>query len=293
MEGTDFRFDSMEAVCSDLKIVFITDEKMTATGATSVHMHSFWEVFCLFEGNLTVTSEKETFELCEGDFLIVPPNVYHSSHSSESVVKRSVFFTFEKVKRKEDDEPLFSKIHAAFAGRFHFLKNDGYTRTLLSRILEGYRGDAVGQKYRIRASIAELIFHFYDTIKNESLVLADEETLQSSYWVYKYAIDRLLDIYYMTDISLQDLAGKIYTSPKSIARIISSAYGKSFNELKLELKMRNAKKMLRETDLSVSAIAEKTGYTTCRGFLSAFSKYEGTTPTEYRKANREKANEKA
>ncbi len=288
MDGIDFQYDSMEAVCSDLKIVFITDEKMAATGTTSVHMHSFWEVFCLFEGKLTVTGEKESFELSEGDFLIVPPNVYHSSHSSETVVKRSVFFTFEKVKRKEDDEPLFAKIHAAFAGRFHFLKNDGYTRTLLSRILEGYRGDAVGQKYRIRASIAELIFHFYDTMKNESLSFVDEETLQSSYWVYKYAIDRLLDIYYMTDISLQDLAGKIYASPKSIARIISSAYGKSFNELKLELKMRNAKKMLRETDLTVSAIAERSGYTTQRGFLAAFAKYQGMTPREYRKRKREK-----
>ena len=287
MNGLDFSFDSMEAVCSDLKIVFITDEKIAATGSTGVHMHSFWEVFCLFEGKLTVTSEKERFELEKGDFLIVPPNVYHSSHSNENVVKRSVFFTFEKVKNKEEDEPLFGKIQSAFIGRFHFLKNDGYTRTLLSRILEGYCGDAIGQKYRIRASIAELIFHFYDTIKNESLTLVDEGEPQSSYWVYKYAIDRLLDIYYMTDISLQELAKKIYTSPKSIARIISSAYGKSFNELKLELKMRNAKKMLRETELPIAAIAEKTGYTTCRGFLSAFSKYEGTTPSEYRRSARE------
>lgn len=284
MNGTDFQFDSMEAICSDLKIVFITDEKMAATGSTGVHMHSFWEVFCLFEGKLTVTSEKESFELEEGDFLIVPPSVYHSSHSSENAVKRSVFFTFEKVKsREEDDEPLFSKVQAAFVDRFHFLKGDGYTATLLAHILEGYQSDAIAQKHRIRANIAELVFHFYDRMKDESHTYRGESSLQGSYWVYKYAIDRLLDIYYMTDISLQELADKIYTSPKSIARIISSAYGKSFNELKLELKMRNAKKMLRESDMPVSKIAEQVGYTTCRGFLSAFAKYEGTTPSEYRK----------
>ena len=91
------------------------------------------------------------------------------------------------------------------------------------------------------------------------------------------------------DISLGELAQKIFTSPKNVARIISTAYGKSFNELKLELKMRNAKKMLRESDTPISKIAEQIGYTTCRGFLSAFAKYEGITPGEYRKKTRGKS----
>ena len=53
--------------------------------------------------------------------------------------------------------------------------------------------------------------------------------------------------------------------------------------------MRNAKKMLRESDTPISKIAEQIGYTTCRGFLSAFAKYEGITPGEYRKKTRGKS----
>ena len=287
MKEKDFKYDSIVAECSDLRVILITDEKTNATGNTDVHMHSFWEVFFIPEGSLTVKSEKETFTLSEGDLLVVPPNLYHSSYSDEGAVKKSVLFALEKIKRKEDDEPLFSRVAAAFSGRFQFFKNDTYAGALLSRILEGYRDGAIAEKHRIRADVLELVFHFYDVIKNEKLLHADEGAVQSSYWVYKYAIDRLLDIYYMTDISLGELAQKIFTSPKNVARIISTAYGKSFNELKLELKMRNAKKMLRESDMPVAKIAEQTGYTTCRGFLSAFAKSEGTTPGEYRKKVRE------
>ena len=292
MKEKDFKYNSMVAECSDLRVILITDEKTSVTGNTDVHMHSFWEAFFIPEGKLTVKSEKETFELGEGDILVVPPNLYHSSSSDDGTVKKSVLFALEKIKRKEEDEPLFSRINAAFSGRVQFFKNDTYAGALLSRISEGYRDDVIGEKYRIQADILELVFHFYDVIKNEKLLHADEGAVQSSYWVYKYAIDRLLDIYYMTDISLGELAQKIFTSPKNVARIISTAYGKSFNDLKLELKMRNAKKMLRESDMSVSRIAEQIGYTTCRGFLSAFAKYEGTTPGEYRKNIRKNAEKK-
>ena len=292
MKEKDFKYSSIEAECSDLRVILITDEKTSVTESTDVHMHSFWEIFFIPEGSFTVKSEKETFSLSDGDLLVVPPNLYHSSYSGDGTVKKSVLFALEKIKGKEDDEPLFSRISSAFSGRFQFFKNDTYAGALLTRILDGYRDDVIGEKYRIRADVLELIFHFYDVIKNEKLLHADEGAVQSSYWVYKYAIDRLLDIYYMTDISLSELAQKIFTSPKNVARIISTAYGKSFNELKLELKMRNAKKMLRESDMPVAKIAEQIGYTTCRGFLAAFAKYEGTTPGEYRRRARENAKTK-
>ncbi len=289
MRDKDFKYDAVEASCSDLKIVYISDEKTAVTGNTAIHMHSLWEVFLLEEGCLTVTSENESFSLTAGDLLIIPPSVYHSSASDESVSKKSVFFALEKGKEREGEERLFSKVRAAFSGGFRLIKGDEYAASLLFRLLEGYPEGIIGREHRMRACVAELILHLYDVIKDEKHQLLEEALSQSSYCVYKYAIDRLLDIYYMTDISLEVLAQKLYASPKTVARIISVAYGKSFNELKLELKMRNAKKLLRETDLSVRVIAERIGYTTTRGFLSAFSKYQGMTPSEYRRSSGKEA----
>lgn len=287
MPDKEFTYDSIEVTCADLKIIFITDDKTTVTGTTDVHMHSFWEFFYLHEGTLTVTGDTEKYVLHKNQGLIIPPNIYHNSESNSNVLKKSIFFTFEKIKSSESDQ-LFNTINSAFMSGFHLVNDpDSFIDRLLSLILEGYDDKTFAKIWRIRSNISELIFCLYDSIKNAVTSCISDKTEQNSYWVYKYAIDRLLDIYYMTDISLEQLGEKLYLSPQTVARIISSAYGKSFNELKLELKMRNAKRMLKETSLSVNEIGKKTGYTTQRGFLAAFSKYEGCTPSEYRKQTKQ------
>ena len=149
-------------------------------------------------------------------------------------------------------------------------------------ILENLYTDKVGKLWRIRASVTELIFNLFDSIKNRGLTAKRDSLKQNTYWVYKYEIDRLLDSYYTNDVSLELLSEKLFISPQSITRIITAVYGKSFNELKLELKMRNAKKLLRETDLTISEVAKEIGYSSLRGFLTAFQKYEGCTPSTYR-----------
>lgn len=283
MQRQEFHYSFIEALCGDLKIIFITDERTTATGHTDIHMHSFWELFYLQEGCLVVNTETLQYELRENQALIIPPNTYHSSKSTLGVSKKSVFFTFEKIKSSTDDK-LFTEIQSAFCkGGFYKLDDCRYLGILLGMILENHSLDIFGKTWRMKANVTELIFHLYDSIKNHDQLVLDTPIRQNTYWAYKYAIDRLLDLYYMNDISLEQLSEKLYISPQNITKIISSAYGKSFNELKLELKMRNAKRLLRETSLSINEIGTLVGYTTSRGFLSAFLKYEGCTPSEYRR----------
>lgn len=283
MTSKDFDYKPIEVVCADLKTVFITDEKTTVTGKADIHMHSFWELFYIREGSISITSEASRYELHPGDVLLIPPSTYHSSEASLDAVKISVFFTFEKA-RQTGAEKLFDEMQSVFSScGFHKPDDSGYIGILLAAIIEADTTEKFASRHRIRANVTELMFSLYDSIKNTAPAELDTSLTQNSYWVYKYAIDRLLDLYYMNDISLTFLSEKLYVSPQNITRIISAAYGKSFNELKLELKMRNAKKMLRETTLSAGEIGERIGYTTKRGFFSAFLKYEGCTPGEYRK----------
>lgn len=286
MQNTEFEYNSIEVVCGDLKVIFIVDEKTTVPGKTNIHMHSFWELFLLKEGSLSVTcGEKDHhYRIKNNQAIIIPPNTYHDTIFLEDTIKQSVLFTFEKAKIPVGKDLLYAKVNSAFSGAgVTVLENDGYLEMLLSLILEGCAKESLGKDWRIRANVTELVFHLYDMLKKDPDALPEDDLARNNYWVYKYKIDRLLDIYYMTDISLEQLSTKLFASPQTITRIISAAYGKSFNELKNELKMRNAKKMLRETKLSISEIGARIGYTTQRGFLAAFSKYEGCTPSEYRK----------
>lgn len=286
MPFNEFNYDCIEVVCADLKIIFITDEKMTVTGKTGIHMHSFWELFYIRNGGLKVNTEERTYELGKDSMLLIPPNEYHSTESTTDSVKKSVLFTFEKVKTQEK-ESIFDKVNAAFCScGFHNIDECGYIGLLLELILENHSLDKTGKRWRIKAGVTELMFAIYDNITEGNVGDFSTSWQPNTYWLYKYAIDRLLDIYYMSDITLEMLSERLFVSPKTVTRIISSAYGKTFNELKTELRMRNAKKLLRETEMTLSEISDSVGYTTLRGFLSAFRKYENCTPGDYREKNR-------
>ena len=99
---------------------------------------------------------------------------------------------------------------------------------------------------------------------------------------YRYEIDSLLAQNYNSDIDLDFLAGKLFLSSKRVAVLIRSLYGKNFSQVKTEMRIQVAKQLLKETYLTVAAIGEKVGYNSTRGFLNAFSKLTGNTPSEYR-----------
>ncbi len=282
MQNQDFHYQFTEVLCSDLKIIFITDEKTTDTSNSNIHMHSFWELFFIREGNLTVTADNQVYQVGENQALLIPPNAYHSTNFDSNAAKISIFFAFEKIKCKEDEQ-LLDEVLRVFSGCDFHLFTDPYIGHLLELFFENTSSNKTGKLWRVKSNITDLIFYLFDRLKGDAPFQNNSLIQQNSYWVYKYAIDRLLDIYYTRDISLEELSEKLSVSPQYITRIISSAYGKSFNTLKLELKMRNAKKLLRETNLTANEIGSQIGYTSFRGFLSAFQKYEGCSPSEYRK----------
>ena len=288
--STEFNCNYIEVSCSDMKIIFITDKAAIETGDTVVHMHSFWELFYLQKGHLCINSENQKLNLYPNQALIIPPGVYHNSSSDSTTIKKSVLFTLEKIK-SPSAESLFAKIYSAFCNcDFFKLDNCEYIGQLLNMILNNPCSDEVVKNWLIKSHVTELLLTLYENIKTENLINFDNFCSPNNYCVYKYAIDKLLDMYYMTDISLEELSRKIYTSPQTVSRIIFSSYGKSFSELKLELKIRNAKKMLCETTLNINDIGQMNGYTTSRGFFAAFMKYEGCTPSEYRERHKKSRN---
>lgn len=278
----DFDYDYSEIESDGVRIVFIGDEKTDVVRPTDIHMHSFWELFYVQSGKMTISTENEKYHLSDNEALIIPPKSYHNSTPEENTVKRSIFFTFENTDENEV-AGLFSALYGAFSAcGFYKIPKDNKIGELLYPILENIRENKQGKNLRIKSGVIDLIFYLYDILDEKAKVSRAISHKKSTYWAYKYEIDRLIDAYYTNDVTLELLSEKLFISTQSIKRIITAVYGKGFNELKLELKMRNAKRLLLETDLTVKDVAMETGYGSTRGFLTAFEKYEGITPTEYR-----------
>lgn len=94
----------------------------------------------------------------------------------------------------------------------------------------------------------------------------------------------LMDEQYMRDLTLEELADLCGVSLQHFCRVFRTQTGMRPMEFLARRRMSEAKRLLNSTEHSISEIAALTGYSTPTYFGTVFRRYEGTTPSEYRRA---------
>ena len=88
------------------------------------------------------------------------------------------------------------------------------------------------------------------------------------------------------DLTIEELADVFGYSVRSMSGFICSRTGKTFRDTIKSFRLRNASRLLCETDLSLDAIAFEVGYTQRCSFERAFKNNFHISPAEYRKRYR-------
>ncbi|OPJ59272.1 helix-turn-helix domain-containing protein [Clostridium oryzae] len=87
------------------------------------------------------------------------------------------------------------------------------------------------------------------------------------------------------DLYLEKLAEEFNTSDKYLSRLFKETVGMGFHEYLTSIRISKSKNLLLKTNLSITKIGEKVGFTTHSTFFRLFKKYEGISPTQYRENN--------
>ena len=87
---------------------------------------------------------------------------------------------------------------------------------------------------------------------------------------------------YSQDISLNDLAKKHYINPNYLSRLFKEQLGSNFVDYLISVRMKGAKRLLRETKFECNKISKLVGYKDFKYFSQVFKKHTGMTPTAYR-----------
>ncbi len=84
-------------------------------------------------------------------------------------------------------------------------------------------------------------------------------------------------------LSRQDIANHVYLNPDYLTRVFKKQTGLSISDFMQHQRLEYAKKLLEESDLPVSEVALKAGYSNFSYFSTIFKKMVHATPVEYRK----------
>ena len=119
------------------------------------------------------------------------------------------------------------------------------------------------------------------TTKNPGVVFLNEDSFYSklSDTIIKY-LKKNID----AKLSLDDICAKVNYSRSFLCKIFKEQIGESifsyFNKLKIE----EAKRLLSETDYSITAIAKELSFSDAKYFCALFKKTTGVSPSKYKKS---------
>lgn len=87
---------------------------------------------------------------------------------------------------------------------------------------------------------------------------------------------------YSENITLNLLADQFYLHPNYLSKLFKEKTGKNFVEYMTEVRMEQAKKLLRDPDNRIADISTMVGYDNTRYFNKVFKQHTEMTPSEYR-----------
>jgi two-component system, response regulator YesN len=97
-----------------------------------------------------------------------------------------------------------------------------------------------------------------------------------------HKIKQFVDSHYRENVSLKTIAAKFYMNPVYLGQLFKKTYGIYFKDYLLQLRINEAKKLLRQSEMKIYEIAERVGFNNTDYFVTIFGKYEKITPSEYR-----------
>lgn len=140
-----------------------------------------------------------------------------------------------------------------------------------------YTGYTIQAQILLKQLIIKLVRNYEGTAKSSSPV--DAPSLIDK----KYLIIEECFLYEYRTLTLDGLASRLGLGIRQTERLLQIHYGKTFLQKKTEARMSAASILLQNPNLSITQIAEETGYSCIEHFSASFRRYYGQSATVYRK----------
>ena len=250
------------------------------------HFHIDKEIHVVLSGTATmeIDGKKATTEV--GDVYVIPQNVSHYYHDhSEDFHKISFLFTLSKTRSTKKGFSEYSHYNEILGAIDSCL-------TLHNDDLVRIGGEILSLEYSERSEhIYQALYAlFFITLARlvESNPAAEEKDEGKSKRKHKESYDQknVIEAFFLRrygeNVTIEDLARALYKSVPQTHRIVKNYFDSSFKAVLIKQRMEQACLLIRQSDRNLAEIALACGYTSYNGFFSAFKKYTGKTPEEYR-----------
>ena len=246
---------------------------------THSNIHNVYELYYLFDGRVQYNIDGETYDLKAGSFVFISKETPHKTTAFTSHHERFLIMF------NDDNLPVeaLSEFKKIIIGRHLVLPTDKkYKFELILADIEKEKkiNDKYSEKmierylYRLIVFIIRNHRSFYDESDKKIPPYIDE-------------ISEYISKNYAQDITLASIAKTVHMNESYMSRRFGELTGANISEHINSVRIREAIKLLTETDCSVTEVATKCGFNNENYFAAVFKKMLGTTPLKYKNENKD------
>lgn len=272
------------------KIVTIHYFEFDKNFRTIGELHNFWEIVYAEKESILCTADGVEIPLMQGEILFHKPNEFHTLSANGksapnvfilSFVCKSESINFFENKKFSLAPHLVKFIYSILEeGKktFDIPYSDPNLKKmkLLSRPTLG--GEQLIKNY-LEIFLINLLREQTETAQGNTTFLPWKEL--STKPVDDVTAVLQENIY--ASLTINDICNKTAYSKAYLFRIFKAKTGKTIMNYYIELKINQAKQLLRENELSVREISEKLAFNTPNYFTKTFKRITGLTPLSYKK----------
>ena len=245
------------------------------------HCHPYFELAYIEHGSCRFFIEDTMFDLHDGDFLLIPPQVFHfTRYLFGSCLRCGIYF-----RAGDLESELISHFPdgADFLSQVRIFQVPTDARREIGRIIMRMAAEDRGFDERsplmLRLQLQELL------LLCSRVCLLLTETPASIHTTDRQVLlaARYINEHFRQQISAADIAAAAGFSPNYLSRKFREAAGIGGHDYLVFIRLRSAAFELISTNDSVTDIALRNGFSDSNYFKDVFKKKYGMTPREYRK----------
>lgn len=256
-------------------------------GNMPVHTHDFIEIVYVLSGSAVQYVDGQAFEARHGDMIFLNYGSTHSFDACGEFGYINICFSPETMGNTViTSENAFSLLSLT---AFDEMRNDSEGGKISfsgneRREIEGLLF-AMLREYEEKQSAWHTVMESYLNILITRMLRKTELGARSEEIgdVWKELSD-FIDANLQAELTLSALASKCFYNPSYFSRAFKEKFRMSPVEYITRKRLEVACRLLRETECSVDEILRQSGFSERSRFYYAFSKYVGSTPSEYRKS---------
>lgn len=289
----------MKIAYSDIDIHFSIDgvsiqptnivfEELAMAIPSHSHGSGCYEIHYVSEGQGRLLANGQYYDITPNTLYVTGPHVEHAQSSlpGAPMQEHCVYLQLKKPKGKP-----FSLLMNAFCSTPFWIGQDTQDIfTLMKQLFSELAHHGIGWQNQVRFLLSQLVIYMVRNYQGEAdarFQASGQEEPGARLVTHKSILIEKYFLFEYQHLSLDELAKRLSLSPRQTQRLLMTYYNKTFQEKKAEARMSAAAILLGDNKRTISSVADALGYSSLEHFSTAFRRYYGINPKDYRRNMRE------